>query len=101
MSILQIQQASAQDEHLQCFKSFIITGWPRTKDEMHSDLKPYCSYRDELAIIDGVVLKGRCIIIPTSLTQQVLEQLHANHMGIEKLNHSHANLFIGLISMQM
>ena len=37
---------------------------------MHSDLKPYWSYRDKLAIIDRVVLKGRCIIIPTSLKQQ-------------------------------
>ena len=55
VSISQIQQASAQDDHLQCLKSFIIAGWPSTKDEMHSDLKPYQSYRDELAIINGVV----------------------------------------------
>ena len=67
MSMSQIQQASAQDEHLQCLKSFIITGWPSTKDELHADLKPYWSYRDELAVIDGIVLKGRCIVIPTSL----------------------------------
>ena len=30
------------------------------------------------------MLKGRHIIIPTSLEQQVLDQFHANHMGIEK-----------------
>ena len=30
------------------------------------------------------MLKGRCIIIPNSLRQQVLNQLHTNHMGIEK-----------------
>ena len=41
MSISQIQQASTQDEHLQCLKSFIVTGWPRTQDELHADLKPY------------------------------------------------------------
>ena len=84
VSISQIQQASAQDDHLQCFKSFIIAGWPSTKDELHTDLKPYWSYRDELAVIDGVMLKDRHIIIPTSLKQQVLDQLHTNHMGIEK-----------------
>ena len=67
MSMSQIQQASAEDEHLQCLKSFIITGWPSTKDELHTDLKPYWSYRDELAVIDGIVLKGRHIVIPTSL----------------------------------
>ena len=30
------------------------------------------------------MLKDRHIIIPTSLKQQVLDQLHTNHMGIEK-----------------
>ena len=85
MSVSQIQQASAQDDHLQCLKSFIITAWSNTKDELQADLKPYWSYREEMAIIDGVMLKGRCIVIPTSLKQQVLDQLHTNHMGREKM----------------
>ena len=84
MSIAQIQQASAQDDHLQCLKSFIITGWPSTKDKLHSDLKTYWSYRDELAVIDGIVLKASHIVIPNSVRQQVLDQLHTNHMHIEK-----------------
>ena len=84
MSISQIQQASTQDDHLQCLISFVIAGWPSTKEELHTDLKPYWSYRDELAIIDGVMLKGRHISIPTSLKQQVLDQPHTKHMGIEK-----------------
>ena len=66
-------------------KSFIITGWPSTKEELHADIKPYWSYRDELAVIDGIMLKGRHIVIPTSLKEQVLGQLHTNHMGIEKM----------------
>ena len=57
---------------------------PILKDELHADLKPYWSYRDELAVIDGIILKGRHIVIPNSLRQQVLGQLHTNHMGIEK-----------------
>ena len=35
-------------------------------------------------VIDSIILKGRCIVIPNSLKQQVLNQLHTNHMGIEK-----------------
>ena len=84
MSISQIQQATAQDNPFQHLKSFIIAGWPSMKDELHGDLRPYWSYRDELAVIDGMVMKGRCILIPTSLQQQVLDQLHTNYMGIEK-----------------
>ena len=35
-------------------------------------------------VIDDVILKGRHIVMPNSLRQQVLNQLHTNHMGIEK-----------------
>ena len=37
-----------------------------------------------MVVIDGIILKGRCIIIPEILKTQVLDQLHINHMGIEK-----------------
>ena len=34
MSIQQIQQATAQDEHLQWLKGYIIAGWPEIKDQV-------------------------------------------------------------------
>ena len=37
-----------------------------------------------MAVIDGVVIKGRHIVIPEALQQQALKQLHINHMGIKK-----------------
>ena len=70
-----------------------------SKDELHANVRPYWSYRDQLAVIDGVMLKGRHIVIPTSLKQQVLDQLHTNHMGIKKLNYSHVTLFTGPVLM--
>ena len=93
MSISQIQQTMAQDKHLQHIKHIIITGWPNTEDQLQIDIRPYWSYKDNLAVIDSLVMKGRCIIIPQDLKQQVLDQLYLNHMGIEKKNYSHANLF--------
>ena len=67
VSVVEIQQASAQDNYLQKLKKLIIAGWSDTKDKLHTNLKPYWSSRDELVVIDGVILKGRYIIIPTSL----------------------------------
>ena len=84
VSIEEIQQALTQDDHLQKLKNLIISGWPDKKDKLHADLRPYWSYRGELAVIDGIIIKGRHIVIPNSLKQQVLNQLHTNHMGIEK-----------------
>ena len=97
ISVVEIQQASTQDSHLQKLKNLIIAGWPDTKDMLQMDLKAYWLYRDELVVIDGVILKGRCVIIPTNLRCQILEQLHTNHMGIEKKQNSlPMNLYIGL-----
>ena len=85
LSITELQWASSQDSHLQNLKHFTITVWPYSKDEISEELKPYWSYRDELVVIDSVMLKGRHINIPNSLRQQVLNQLHINHMDIEKM----------------
>ena len=84
VSMAEIQQASSINNHLQKLRGIIITGWPDTRDELHLDLQPYWSYRDKLAVIDGIILKGKHIIIPNSLKEQVLNQLHTNHMDIEK-----------------
>ena len=36
-----------------------------------------------MAVIDGIIMKGRCVI-PEILKTQALDQLHINHMGIHK-----------------
>ena len=58
LSMTELQQASSQDDHLPKIKNSIIAGWPDSKDKINAELKPYWSYRDELAVIDGIILKG-------------------------------------------
>ena len=84
MFIQQIQQATPQYKHLQQVKCFIIAGWLESKDQLHQDIRPYWQSRDDMVVIDVVIMKGRHIIIPEVLNPQVLDQLHINHMGIEK-----------------
>ena len=84
LSMTELQQTSSHDNHLQKLKHFILTGLPHSKDEISEELKLYWSYRDKIAVINGIMLMGRHIIIPNSLRQQVLNQLHIIHMGIEK-----------------
>ena len=55
-----------------------------TKDQLYQNTRPYWSFKDDLAVIDGVVMKGSCIIIPKVLTQEALDQLHVNHMALTK-----------------
>ena len=43
------------------------------------------SFRDVMAVTDGFIMKGRCIIIPEVLKAWALDHLHIKHMGIEKI----------------
>ena len=47
-------------------------------------LQRFCSYRDELSIIKGVLSKGERVIIQETLTSTILRELHQTHMGMEK-----------------
>ena len=51
-------------------------------------MKHHWPIRHELAMIDGISMKGKGIIIITFLLQrQILEQLHSYHMGFKKMSH--------------
>ena len=82
ISMAEIQQASSLDNHLQQLKGIIITGWPDSRDKLCVDIQPYWSYRDKLAVIDGIILEGRCIIMPNSLrgtgTQSATHKSHGH-----------------------
>ena len=73
-----------KDEILVMLKSMIIKGWPDTRDSCPQILRKYWRYRDELSILDGLVLKGVRIVIPEQCKNEVLEKLHEGHFGIER-----------------
>ena len=58
-----------------------------TKDECHDAVKPCFDYREELTVVDGLVLKGQCIVIPNKLRQSCLARLHIAHMVVNKTLH--------------
>ena len=39
---------------------------------------------NDMAVIDRVIVKNRCIVMPDKLQKQKPKQLHINHMGMEK-----------------
>ena len=47
------------------------------------DLIEYWNYHDELSILDGLILKGTCIVIPSQCREELLAQLHEGHFGID------------------
>ena len=83
-SMQSIQKETQNDAELQTLLQFIMKGFPMTKDECHDAIKPYFNYREELTVVDGLVLKGQHIVIPRKLRQSCLARLHIAHMGVNK-----------------
>ena len=48
-------------------------------------MKLYWTFRDEVAVFDGVVMKGEWFIIPAKLQMETLEQLYNTYMGMKKV----------------
>ena len=83
-SLQAIRQATQSDNELDLLKHTIMTGWPTNIREIPQILHPYWTFREELTIEDGLVLKGTCIIIPTTKQESILTQIHNRHLGLTK-----------------
>ena len=61
-----------------------MTGWPSTIREVPSEIQPYWTFREELTMEDGIVLKGSHIVIPHKKCQGIQNLIYEGHMGLNK-----------------
>ena len=59
MIIQEIQQLMAKDDNLQQLREHIIRGWPQNRNEIPQEIRSYWTFRDDMALIDDIILKGR------------------------------------------
>ena len=62
----------------------VLEGWPKSIKELPTDIRVFWPFRDTIGIEDGVIFKGKQVIIPASMREDILNQLHDGHQGIEK-----------------
>jgi hypothetical protein len=41
--------------------------------------------RDELSVVDGVIVKGEAIFIPKMLRAEMKSRLHSSHLGYDSM----------------
>ncbi|KAI4880976.1 hypothetical protein NFI96_001098 [Prochilodus magdalenae] len=59
------------------------TEWP-DKHALPPDLGPYWPERENLSLVGELLLRGQRIVVPQSMRQEVLRDLHSGHQGIVK-----------------
>ena len=83
-SLQQLRLATQADDELAILKHTIMQGWPKTIKQVPPELQPYWTFREELTIEDGLILKGTRIVIPSKQCQAILKQIHEGHLGLNK-----------------
>ena len=79
----QIASWTEKDVIMSRVHHFILHGWPdRCPD---SSFQPFYTRRDELSTVDGCILWGAKVVVPTAGRQIVLQQLHDTHPGINRM----------------
>ena len=79
-----LKDETKNDPELQQLQKVVMSGWPQTKAETPVETRPYWNYRDEISCYEGLMFKGDRIIVPHSLRPEILQRIHAAHLGIEK-----------------
>ena len=83
-SLHKIRQATQADNSLTILKHIIQHGWPKTVKEVPQEIQKYWTFREELTIEDGLILKGTHIVIPEEMREGILKQIHEGHLGFNK-----------------
>ena len=83
-SLQQLHEASQADDTLAILRYTIQKGWPSTIKELPSKIQPYWTFREELTIEDGLILKGTRIVVPSMKQAEILKLIHEGHLGLTK-----------------
>ena len=72
------------DDELALLKHTIMQGWPKSIKQVPPLLQPFCTFRKELTVEDGLIMKETRIVIPAKQCEAILKLIHKGHLGLNK-----------------
>ena len=86
VSEIEVREETRKDSLLLCVLSNILTGWEDSNNNnLGNQLTPFRTKRSELTTEGGCVLWGSRVIVPKTLREKVLVELHEVHPGISRM----------------
>ncbi len=80
----EIRENTNADPQLVILKQTILSGWPRDRKSCPPEVLDYWNHRDQLSVIDEIIMKGEKIVIPKSLRPKMMDLVHSGHMGVKR-----------------
>ena len=83
----EFKEQTKQDPTLCDLRHTVQTGWPETKADTPLGARLFWNYRDEITYHHGILFKGERVIVPASMRSEMLQLIHASHLGVDKCKH--------------
>lgn len=80
-----LKSATNKDSTLLKVIHFVRHGWDKNKNNLEPCIKPFWNIRENLHVIDDLLLKNDCIVVPNSLHKEMLVKLHDGHVGAKTM----------------
>ena len=85
-----VAKASKCDRIISLAMSYTLNGWP---SQVQDDLVPFLRIKNDLNVEHGCLLWGSRVIIPCQFRGQLLQELHAMHLGINRMKSVARSIF--------
>lgn len=79
-----LREESSRDPVIQRAMKYTLSGWPKHQRDVPNDLHNIFKEKEMLSVIDGLLVFGSRIVVPTALQDDILKRLHHGHLGTEK-----------------
>ena len=80
----QIRLATSEDTQMHDLQTVIQEGLHQHRQNCKESILECWNFRDEVSVIDSIILKGQKIFVPKSLRPEMLDKIHTGHLGTEK-----------------
>ena len=84
LRLQRVREAVDRDEEARVLLETVMNGFPAQKNDLPEIIRGYWPVHDQLSVDDGLVVYGCRIVVPRPLRAEILQDLHASHMGQEK-----------------
>ncbi|KAJ8035047.1 hypothetical protein HOLleu_22132 [Holothuria leucospilota] len=78
----EFKRETAKDPNLAVVCKVVQDGRPEHSQKCPVVAKPYCTVREELTVVDGVLFIASKIIVPQSLRKEMLSKIHEVHQRV-------------------
>ena len=79
-----LKRETADDPILTKAITTTVDGWPKSMCQVDDDLQQLFHSRARLSVADQLLLYDTRVVVPSSMRDEILKQIHAGHMGIDK-----------------